>query len=395
MNDLHFVEAEDYPIHSKFWRQREHWADPTGRSWRRFLDYGQAEVRRWSLDVIEEHLERYAPDGLELDFVRGPYYFREGQCEEGLKLMTELIRAVRQRTQYWSDKRGRRIALGVRVGTRPDLLLRMGLDAARWAREGLVDQIVLSPFNPTSDTDVPIEEWARLMGPEARSKVRLIAAMDANLQAYEQKTKGAYRKTFVHADLAAKAGFAAAMLHRGADGTYWMNHEAPPKFDRFVGKDIPYRDFVGRIGQSLDELCKQPRRIVVTYPDVCPPGEKPPQQLPCAVTAAQTASINLYVGPAPRHDDKVEVYVLTADTQSGTANPPQLRVRINGRDCAGQPSKHRDNALQAGTPVSFVLPADAVKPGANILEFQLAAMDQPATKLIWVEMNIVPAGLSK
>jgi hypothetical protein len=309
--------------------------------------------------------------------------------------MTELVRLVRQRTQHWSDKRGRRIVLGVRVGTRPDLLLRMGLDPARWAREGLVDQIVLSPFNPTSDTDVPIEEWARLMGPEARSKVRLIAAMDANLQAYEQKTKGAYRKTFVHADLAAKAGFAAAMLHRGADGTYWMNHEAPPKFDRFVGKDIPYRDFVGRIGQSLDELCKQPRRIVVTYPDVCPPGEKPPQQLPCAVTAAQTASINLYVGPASRHDDKVEVYVLTADKQGGTANPPQLRVRINGRDCAGQPSKYRDNALQVGTPVSFVLPADAVKPGNNILEFQLATADHSPTKLIWVEMNIVPAGLSK
>ncbi|MBN1557223.1 MAG: hypothetical protein JW951_03660 [Lentisphaerae bacterium] len=392
MNDLHFVHDYDHPVHSRFWKDRSRWADPSGTSWRKYLDFGRAEVREWAFDVLREHLERYDPDGLELDFVRGPFYFRMDQAEQGKTVMTEFIRDVRELTEEGSQKRGHTIELGVRVGTRPELVEVLGLLPAAWAQEGLIDQIVLSPFYNSNDMDIPVEAWEARMGPEARARIRLVCACDVNLQAYKQDMK--YRKTFVRPDLAAQVGFAAAALHRGADGTYWMNYEAPPKFNRMGGAlvDLPYPEFVRTIGQSAEELARYPRRIVVTWPDVVPENRRAPQQLPQTVTPGTPVSVELYTGPAPAEGDAVEVYALATNADGKTPDSVAVTAQINGgKPVRGKAAAYRENALHIGRAVSFPFSAGALAEGRNEVSFASAAADAAPVELRWIEIGITPA----
>ena len=96
MNDVHNVDDVDSYIHSKFWMEHpEYWRIPGGKGWTdRAFNYAIPEVREHHLKFIRELLERYDPDGLELDWMRFGYHFAPGQEQEGCAILTEFIREV-------------------------------------------------------------------------------------------------------------------------------------------------------------------------------------------------------------------------------------------------------------------------------------------------------------
>jgi hypothetical protein len=99
MNDLHDVTNEKSYMHSTFWLQhRDYWRVPNSSSgsWtERALDYGVPEVREHAMAFIGELLERYDPDGIELDWMRFGWHFKPGQADQGSAILTEFMRAAR------------------------------------------------------------------------------------------------------------------------------------------------------------------------------------------------------------------------------------------------------------------------------------------------------------
>ena len=169
MNDVHDVSDPKNFMHSTFWVQHpEYWRVPGGSGWTdRALNYGVPAVREHNMAFIRELLERYDPDGLELDWMRFGYHFAPGEEAEGCKILTQFMRDVRALTGEWSKKRGHAIQLGARVPAHPDAAAGLGMDGITWAKEGLVDMLVPTPFWTSSDFDIPVELWRERMGDAA------------------------------------------------------------------------------------------------------------------------------------------------------------------------------------------------------------------------------------
>ncbi len=106
------------------------------------LNYAFPEVRSYMSSIIIELLERFDVDGIELDFMRHPAFFRVEEAYSKRYLMTDLVRYVRQRMDELGAERGRPLDLIVRVPPTLADSARIGLDAETWIKEGLVDILV-------------------------------------------------------------------------------------------------------------------------------------------------------------------------------------------------------------------------------------------------------------
>ena len=227
MNDVHSVDDPNHFLHSTFWRNHpECWRVPHGSAspWvNRALNYAHADVREHQMAFVRELLERYDPDGLELDWMRFGYHLTPGREREEARVLTEFVREVRALTHDWSEKRGHAILLGVRVPAHPDAAAGLGMDAVLWTREGLVDLVVPCPFWASSDFDIPVELWLERLG-EATSRVTVAPGIEYNSRPW---SGGAA----VANDLASLRGFAASAYFRGAHSLYlfnWMDSETRP-----------------------------------------------------------------------------------------------------------------------------------------------------------------------
>ena len=123
----------------------------------RGVDYRFPAVREHLEDVVCELFERFDVDGVELDYMRHPAFFR---VDEGLAcgyLMTDFLRRIRRRLDTESSRRGRPVELLVRVPPSLADSRRLGLDAERWIGDGLVDSVVAGGgFTPF---EMPIHEF--------------------------------------------------------------------------------------------------------------------------------------------------------------------------------------------------------------------------------------------
>ena len=103
------------------------------------LDFAIPEVREDRLWWIRNSVENYDLAGLDLNFFRMPWYFKPGKEEEGMPLMTELIRSAREVVDRASESKGEPVLLGVRTPGTVDTCRRIGIDIETWLQEGLVD----------------------------------------------------------------------------------------------------------------------------------------------------------------------------------------------------------------------------------------------------------------
>ena len=142
------------------------------------MDYGVPEVREHILSVAAELAERYDIDGIDLDFVRWPIFFKDDQVKSNTPLMTELVRQIRSILDKAGAKRNRRMLLSARVplnvgtgrtintnATDRDLeCLGIGLDVPAWIRDQLIDVVMpMHFFYTTWDTMIAnLDEWRGL-----------------------------------------------------------------------------------------------------------------------------------------------------------------------------------------------------------------------------------------
>eukprot|EP01051_Picozoa_sp_SAG22_P013555 SAG22_NODE_1532_length_4207_cov_2.263632_4_plen_251_part_00 len=111
------------------------------------LDFTHAEVRLHHQAVLTEMVSgKYDVDGLELDFMRHPGFFKLTQGRAHGYLLTDLMVAVKAAVDARSAVRvaaGRpALELVVRVPPTLEACVRMGLDVPTWIAENLVDIVV-------------------------------------------------------------------------------------------------------------------------------------------------------------------------------------------------------------------------------------------------------------
>jgi len=296
-------------------------------------------------------------------------------------------------------RRGHPVKLAARIPAVPEFALGLGMDGVAWAREGWVDMLILSSVWRPSDTDIPIERWRRLIGPQAAERVLLAAATDLWLQ-------GAPGGKLMSDDLETQRGFTAAMLDRGADLVYLFNHFNPSDFARSRkapdGSAIRWNEHQDllRVAGRLEAALRGPRRHVLTFHDPAPPNAPNPKQLPAQLAPGRPARFRLYTGPKPTGG---RVVIRVGLDNLPDVSKARLAARLNGTDCKpiedlARPASHKHYAHDphrvfhvsrvAERMVQFQAPPAAMRRGYNQVDLQLTGGGKQ--RVIWLEIYVAP-----
>lgn len=177
MNDLHTVSDRKCPDISTLWYTREDLKLKTANPWGGGFDFTKPEVRERMLALVREVLERYDPDGLELDLLRFQHYLTFGEEKRHAPLFTEFIREIRRIVEAAAAKRGHGILIAARVLAFPKESEALGLEIGRWAKEKLIDYVFPCNHWMSIEWNLPYEEWCALVGPE----VKVVPGTDRNI----------------------------------------------------------------------------------------------------------------------------------------------------------------------------------------------------------------------
>jgi len=389
MNDGHGLEGEYNPMVSEFVRNNPALSRVPyqfhGRA-DRALDYAHAEVREHYRVLIEELLDRYDMDGLELDFSRFHLYFGIGRELEGAKIMTEWIGGIHKMIEEAGKRRGHSIMLSARVASWPETARNIGTDVMEWVRRGWMDLVTVTSTKVamTTDFNMPIRLWRDLLDPY---DVALAGGIEPAAQSCGPMSMVGTPP--VRLDPALARGNAAAVLNGGADAVYLFNF-----FPRLLAKaGWTLEDLRSTFKEmaSLSALEPLPRRHIVTYREIIAPGElvaHPEILLAGELTFVDSVLpargkygiFRLQTGPKPV-DRKVQVVLGFIDGKRSAIN-----IRVNGIPC--------DLAAreQDGDRLRFDVPAEAFTEEAHVIEVYANLTGGAPFVLTWVEMAIGAVG---
>jgi hypothetical protein len=316
MNDTHNNDNIDHPMHSELWvGHPEYWRirDRKVDYYDRTFDYAHQAVRDHFMGLIEETLDRYDIDGLELDFLREPYIFKIGRESENRRLLTDWMKIIKNKVDAAAKQRGHDIGLSVRIPAWPQTAKNLGFDIVRWADLGLIDCVVASPRWATIDNNQPISLWADLL---RDTDVTLAGGLEVRYQPFADGPA-----QMASPEIA--TGTAASLFDRGADVIYLFNYF----FMHFARTEWDFKAFQERLGAMADpQSCyRQSRRHVLTYPDVQAHGEPAAALLP---SVAGHHFFRLYTGPKPENRS---CQVLIGTMENPSLNPC---LRVNNVPCA-------------------------------------------------------------
>ncbi|MBQ9746725.1 MAG: hypothetical protein IJW21_07875 [Clostridia bacterium] len=327
MNDIHESDAEDSVIFSDFYRENRHKNRASHRKaasyYENGLDYTYAEVRAHSLALIEDVLERFDTDGLELDWMREIYSVGIGREYEGIAVINSFMRAVKALVRRAEKARGHSISVAVRLPATPEKALRLGFDVFDWVENGLVNLITVTPRWSSTDNGMPIDLWKRTF---AGKNVTIAAGLEILIDAYNRRG----RKYKAHTYETAVAS-ACANLWQGADATYLFNFMDTA----CAGREQSFctgengRSFLSAVG-DLARCTAEKRRHIVTYSDVSAIGAESAKPLPARVSAGSFAAFRLVTGEIPAGR---EVNVVFGVAAGGDFASDEAEVYVSARKC--------------------------------------------------------------
>ena len=156
--------ADPWASHPKY--SRAYWESVA-------FNYALDSVRQMYYRLAEELVTRYEPDGLQLDFLRWPIYFKEHEAWAQRHVLTDLVRSISDCVKQVSKRSGRKIHLIADVPETVESALRAGIDTPTWLSEGLVDVVTLSRgYAPFSSP------WAEVSDLAGRAGIPTIACFN-------------------------------------------------------------------------------------------------------------------------------------------------------------------------------------------------------------------------
>lgn len=207
----------------------------------RALDYAKEQVSDYRKRQIQEVLERYDVDGIDLDFTRFRPWFQCGDEQAGMPRMTALIRDLRAMTR----RAGK--TLSARFEYDPEACIASGLDVDGWLAEGLFDLITLGGIGDHTP-DAPADWWIEHAHP---SGCKVCPGMEGQLHWVPGCGSGGtgtrpgngVHDGFGPPTMAYMRAVAANHYRSGADGISLFNFTcADGPFDRSAFSDLAHPD---------------------------------------------------------------------------------------------------------------------------------------------------------
>ena len=305
MNELHDVDKPASPLLSTFWKSHPEYRVGGYEGWgKEALNYAIPEVREYFFAILKEVVSRYDLDGLELDYMRFPYYFpcRPDSMDAYSRIMTNFVERVRRMTDSISSARGKKILLSARVPTSLKACAYLGVDPATWSRKGLIDFVTVAPFLST-ETDIPVGEFKAACG-----SIPVYTCLEFTIGA-RQMTREEKRA-------------AAALLYAaGSDGMYLFNYfvawDAGFEADTEVLKELA----------NPDLLAGEDKLYTIAIPRYPVRGVSLPGQVPLRLIKGDAKSVTVHTHE-PVRPQSVVVRIECADTLTAA----DLRVRLNGTE---------------------------------------------------------------
>lgn len=394
-NDIHNTDDDLHPLQSDFFVQNKHMRRatpyrPASLYEDHALCYEYAEVRQNYLDMIQELLDNYDCDGLEMDWMREIYLLRVGREPQGMHLITQIMRDVRAMLNNAAKKFNRTKKLAVRMPPTAETALRYGLDVLTWAQEGLIDLVIPTPRWSSCDSDMPIDLWRRMMDPY---QVEVAAGIEILVEATNGEPLG--KKCFMNSSVETTRGFAAQYFDLGSKYLYTFNYmdivtqpEPGSRLEWSTTEPRTHREFLNTCG-SAETALAHPRRHMVTIRDMVGPGQPKGQLLPLELPAAKDGRITirqarLATGPAL---DKQRIRFIAGIAQGTAFAADDLAIWASGIACTsflGKVTLPRpfNPALDY---YAYEIPNDGTFSPQTVLE--LAATKQ-ALLLEWLEIDI-------
>jgi len=180
VNDLHFNDrARIYPLgQGEFWLDHPEYelGDAAIADWhsKGAFNFEHAAVREYKLNLLRESIERFAPDGHEMDLMRFPVYFPANKARDCRHIMTDFIRQSRTIVKDTARKSGAERLFGVRLPASVEICNAIGFDPKAWCKEGLLDFITISAFF----YDVPHLPLARFRNDLGSPDLPIYAGLD-------------------------------------------------------------------------------------------------------------------------------------------------------------------------------------------------------------------------
>lgn len=378
MNDLH---ATDTTTHcridySDFWYEHpEFWLKDSVQGWHSFgaLDYAHKEVREHKLNLVIEQLEKYYEiiDGFELDFMRFIVYFKTGEGRKNAPLITEMVKAIKQKTDSLSKIKGDKILLTVRVPITIEGAMEKGLDVRKWVKENYIDFITIGA-HWQGETATPIAKFKEDLGYKHIPVYGTID--DGGYQPREFYTDGMFR------------GLASHILAQGGDGLYFFNysygaynannHQLKLSESKQANRLITPK-LLAELG-PLESL--KNRNKIYCASDGVTDSYRVQQvaDLPLAIGTARKGVARIYIG-----DNVTEMPAKESILFIRTDRPAKFDLEVNGISVTNSQPEYplyfdRTRGLVNTDQVyAFVLPTNCLKQGYN--EVSLISMEnQPS-----------------
>ena len=122
------------------------------------LDFSVPEVRWLKYRVVKEIFRKYDFDGIEIDFMRSPPYFKPGAEPRNAHILTRFLRKIRWYLNKKEQQRGRPIYLAARVDENLAACRLDGFDVETWIKDGLIDILSLG----SGTIDIEVEKFKEL-----------------------------------------------------------------------------------------------------------------------------------------------------------------------------------------------------------------------------------------
>lgn len=353
------IRQSEYIIaHPEQWRIRHRAAE---EYYDRCLDFELEAVRENMLAYIEETLERYRPDGLELDFSRETHMFVPGREQKGREYLNDMMRKIKKLTEKYAPD-GKKIPINVLINGNAHTNLEMGFDPVGWVNEGLVDSIVNIARWTSTNTDMEIELWKKLIAGKAEFGCgqQLMVNGDALY----------YNPVMTSGEMA--FGQATANLYNGADFVYLYNYMDMME----SGLYNDYHSTCIRVPEILDNILKnvgdyetaskQKRIHVMTYDDFLPDWTPSTSRLPFKFKENERAFIKILTGGV-RCGEKAQVVLGFDRKLSGD----DLEVYVNSVPAKFSGNSGLDENLTKSIPCAFDIENVDEIGGNTVIEIKL------------------------
>ena len=328
--------------------------------------------------MIRELLVDYEADGIELDFMFFPLYFRMEETEAGISAMNRFVEEIRDLVDSIGSQQGRKIPIMARVHADEQANLDIGLDVATWISEGDVDMVVGSERANLIDTGMS-NRWL----PDIANRV--------GVPAYYRPPRRIYDHRVGKPDSDMFRGLSQTLRYHGWAGI----------FDGYYPWPFGEREYqvLREIGHP--EVYERRNKRYMLAPREGMAGEEtttPDRQLPADLVEGETVTLNILVA------DELERAKAEGELRKPVLNirfsyfcvEDDIEIRFNERVLPIDRAEVTDErALRMATVMAggmvvqapfamsahffeFVLELDDIKQGYNVLEIETRSQEKTA-----------------